>query len=179
MAAEDDSTPDDADEDLRCSLPQALSDAGGLGVHARWMRMALEEARIAAEEDEVPVGAIVVAAGRVVASAHNQREQLADPTAHAEMIALTQAAAALGSWRLERCTLYVTLEPCPMCAGAILQARVPVVVWGAADPKAGAVASLYRLFEDPRLNHRVDHVGGVMADECGRILTEFFRGKRR
>ena len=178
--APDDESPDRADDDdLRCSLPQALSDSGGLGVHARWMRMALEEARIAAEEDEVPVGAIVVAAGRIVASAHNQREQLADPTAHAEMIALTQAAAALGSWRLERCTLYVTLEPCPMCAGAILQARVPVVVWGAADPKAGAVASLYRLFEDPRLNHRVDHVGGVMADECGRILTEFFRGKRR
>jgi len=146
--------------------------------HDRWMRLALEEARVAAEEDEVPVGAIVVASGRVVASAHNQREQLADPTAHAEMIALTQAAAALGSWRLEGCTLYVTLEPCPMCAGAILQARVPMVVWGAADPKAGAVESLYRLFDDSRLNHRVEHVGYVLADECGRMLTEFFRRKR-
>ncbi|NBW87431.1 MAG: nucleoside deaminase, partial [Planctomycetia bacterium] len=104
--------------------------------------------------------------------------QLADPTAHAEMIALTQAAAALGSWRLEGCTLYVTLEPCPMCAGAILQARVPAVVWGAADPKAGAVETLYHLFEDARLNHRVDHVGHVLADECGRILSDFFRGKR-
>jgi len=144
----------------------------------RWMRLALEEARAAAAEDEVPVGAIVVAAGRVIASAHNQREQLSDPTAHAEMIALTQAAAQLGSWRLENCTLYVTLEPCPMCAGAILQARVPRVVWGAADPKAGAVESLYRLFEDARLNHRVDHVGRVLADDCGRILTQFFRGKR-
>jgi tRNA(adenine34) deaminase len=147
--------------------------------HDRWMRLALEEARAAAAEDEVPVGATVVAAGRVVASAHNQREQLEDPTAHAEMIAITQAASALGSWRLERCTLYVTLEPCPMCAGAILQARVPVVVWGALDPKAGAVETLYRLFDDPRLNHRVDHVGHVLADECGRVLSDFFRGKRK
>jgi tRNA(adenine34) deaminase len=155
-----------------------LADLPGGAPHDRWMRLALDEARAAAAEDEVPVGAIVVAGGRVIASAHNQREQLADPTAHAEMIALTQAAAALGSWRLEQCTLYVTLEPCPMCAGAILQARVPRVVWGAADPKAGAVESLYRLFEDARLNHRVDHVGRVLADECGRILSDFFRGKR-
>jgi tRNA(adenine34) deaminase len=162
---------DTFDDELAFSLP------GGTQ-HDRWMRLALEEARAAAAEDEVPVGAVVVAAGRIIASAHNQREQLSDPTAHAEMIALTQAAAQLGSWRLEQCTLYVTLEPCPMCAGAILQARVPRVVWGAADPKAGAVESLYRLFEDSRLNHRVDHVGRVLADDCGRILTEFFRGKR-
>ena len=146
--------------------------------HDRLMRLALAEARAAAEEDEVPVGAIVVAGGRIVGSGHNQREQLADPTAHAEMIAITQAAATLGSWRLEGCTLYVTLEPCPMCAGAILQARIPAVVWGAPDPKAGAVETLYRLFEDVRLNHRVEHVGHVLADECGRILTEFFRRKR-
>lgn len=159
-------------------LDDALAGLPGGRPDERWMRLALDEARAAAAEDEVPVGAIVVAAGRVIASAHNQREQLSDPTAHAEMIALTQAAAQLGSWRLENCTLYVTLEPCPMCAGAILQARVPRVVWGAADPKAGAVESLYRLFEDARLNHRVDHVGRVLADECGRILTEFFRGKR-
>jgi len=150
----------------------------GEPVHERWMRLALNEARAAAEEDEVPVGAVIVAAGRVVATAHNQREQLQDPTAHAEMIALTQAASNLGSWRLENTVLYVTLEPCPMCAGAILQARVPVVVWGAADPKAGAVETLYRLFEDPRLNHRVEHVGHVLADECGRILTDFFRKRR-
>ncbi len=147
--------------------------------HQRWMRLALDEARQAVEEDEVPVGAIIVASGRVIASAHNQREQLADPTAHAEMIALTQAAAAINSWRLEQCVLYVTLEPCPMCAGAILQARVPVVVWGAADPKAGAVESLYRLFDDSRLNHRVDHVGRVLEADCGRLLTEFFREKRQ
>jgi tRNA(adenine34) deaminase len=151
--------------------------AGGPS-HERWMRLALEEAQVAAVEDEVPVGAVIVAGGRVVASGHNQREQLNDPTAHAEMIALTQAAANLGSWRLEGCTLYVTLEPCPMCAGAILQARVPFVVWGAADPKAGAVASLYRLFDDARLNHRVEHTGGVLAADCGRILSDFFRGKR-
>ncbi len=150
----------------------------GEPLHERWMRLALDEARAAAEEDEVPVGAVIVAAGRVVASAHNQREQLQDPTAHAEMIALTQAASNLGSWRLENTVLYVTLEPCPMCAGAIVQARVPVVVWGAADPKAGAVETLYRLFEDPRLNHRVEHVGHVLADECGRLLTDFFRKRR-
>jgi tRNA(adenine34) deaminase len=158
--------------------PDLPSSVPGAAIHDRWMRAALEEARVAAAEDEVPVGAVVVAAGRIVGSGHNQREALNDPTAHAEMIALTQAAATLGSWRLDGCTLYVTLEPCPMCAGAILQARVPAVVWGAADPKAGAVASLYRLFEDRRLNHRVDHVGGVLADECGRMLSEFFRAKR-
>ena len=162
-------------DDLDDTAPDLLP---GGRPHERWMRLALDEARAAAAEDEVPVGAIVVAGGRVIASGHNQREQLGDPTAHAEMIALTQAAATLGSWRLEGCVLYVTLEPCPMCAGAILQARGPTVVWGAADPKAGAVASLYRLFEDSRLNHRVEHVGGVLADECGRILTDFFRGKR-
>jgi len=165
----------DAPEDLDDVDPACLP---GGRPHDRWMRLALEEARAAAAEDEVPVGAVVVAGGRIVGSGHNQREQLNDPTAHAEMIALTQAAATLGSWRLEGCLLYVTLEPCPMCAGAILQARVPMVVWGAADPKAGAVETLYRLFEDPRLNHRVEHVGHVLADECGRILTEFFRRKR-
>jgi tRNA(adenine34) deaminase len=162
-------------DDLPGSLAEALS---GQRPDERWMRLALEEAALAAADDEVPVGAVVVAGGRVVASAHNQREQLLDPTAHAEMIALTQAAAALGSWRLDGCVLYVTLEPCPMCAGAILQARVPRVVWGAADPKAGAVESLYRLFDDPRLNHRVEHVGHILAPECGRLLTEFFRTKR-
>ena len=158
------------------SLQLAL---GGDSAHEGWMQLALEEARVAATEDEVPVGAVILSGGRVIASGHNQREQLADPTAHAEMIVLTQAAASLGSWRLDNCVLYVTLEPCPMCAGAILQARVPCVVWGAADPKAGAVESLYRLFEDSRLNHRVEHVGHVLEAECGRLLSDFFRGKRR
>src|SRR5690606_33049488 len=114
----------------------------------------LQEAQRAAEEGEVPIGAVIVHDSQVVASAHNQREQLRDPTAHAEMIAITQAAEALGSWRLLDCTLYVTLEPCPMCAGAIVQARIPWVVYAAADPKAGAVDTLYRLLSDARLNHQ-------------------------
>ena len=146
--------------------------------HQRFMRMALEQARQAALLDEVPVGAIVVREGTVLAAAHNERERLHDPTAHAEMIAITQAAAALESWRLEGCTLYVTLEPCPMCAGAIQQARLARVVYGASDPKAGAVESLYQLLSDDRLNHQVEIVGGVLADDCGGILTEFFARKR-
>lgn len=130
------------------------------------MQTALQEAQAAMEEDEVPIGAAIVHDDRIIARAHNQREQLRDPTAHAEMIAITQAAAALGSWRLEDCTLYVTLEPCSMCAGAIVQARIPLVVYGATDPKAGAVQSLYRLLNDPRLNHRAEVVPGVLADAC-------------
>src|SRR6516225_11100511 len=119
------------------------------------MEMALEEAGAAAAEDEVPVGAVIVSLKQgVIARAHNQRETLHDPTAHAEMIAITQAAQALHSWRLEDCVLYVTLEPCPMCAGAIVQARLPVVVYGCTDPKAGACETLYRITTDPRLNHR-------------------------
>jgi tRNA(adenine34) deaminase len=151
---------------------------GSLAPDERWMRAALEEAHVAAAMDEVPVGAVILAAGRVVGTGHNQRESLQDPTAHAEMIAITQAAANLGSWRLEGCVLYVTLEPCPMCAGAILQARIPRVIWGATDPKAGAVESLYRLFEDRRLNHRVEHRGHVLESECGELLSSFFRQKR-
>jgi tRNA(adenine34) deaminase len=144
-----------------------------------WMRQALALAHQAAGEDEVPVGALVVHQGRIIASAYNQREQLADPTAHAEMIAITQAAAHLNSWRLTECELIVTLEPCPMCAGAILQSRIPKVVYGAADPKAGAVHSLYQLLTDERLNHRCEVVGGVLATACGQVLTEFFERKRR
>ena len=146
---------------------------------ARFMHRALAEAQAAVEENEVPVGAVIVHQGRVIAEAHNQREQLRDPTAHAEIIAITQAAECLGSWRLENCTLYVTLEPCPMCAGAILQARIPVVVYGAADPKTGAVRSLFRLLEDERLNHTCEVVPGVLAEPCGAILTEFFKTQRR
>lgn len=143
------------------------------------MEQALCEAEQALAEDEVPIGCIIVRGESVIAAAHNQREQLHDPTAHAEMIAITQAAAAIGDWRLEQCRLYVTLEPCPMCAGAILQARVPLVIYGATDPKAGAVASLYRLLDDPRLNHRCEVIAGVLADRCGRILTRFFQAQRR
>lgn len=142
--------------------------------------MALDEARQAVAEDEVPVGAVVVSLERgVLGRAHNQRELLKDPTAHAEMIAITQAANALQSWRLENCVLYVTLEPCPMCAGLIVNARVARVVYGAADPKAGAVDTLFRLISDPRLNHRAEVVGGVDADRSAALLRAFFQGLRR
>lgn len=144
-----------------------------------YMRQALAEAEKAQAAGEVPVGAVIVHAGRVIAAAHNQREQLKDPTAHAEMIAITQAAQAMNSWRLEGCELYVTLEPCPMCAGAILQARIPLVVYGATDPKAGAVDSLFRLLGDPRLNHRCEVVPGVLAAEGGAILSRFFQAQRK
>ena len=143
-----------------------------------YMRLALQQAQAAAEADEAPVGAVIVCDGDVIAAARNEREALRDPTAHAELIAITQAAAALGNWRLENCTLYVTLEPCPMCAGAIVLARIPRVVYGADDPKGGAVRSLYRLLEDSRLNHRAVVVPGVMAEAAGGILSDFFRRKR-
>ena len=147
-------------------------------MHEHFMRLALQEAEQALAEDEVPIGAVIVHQQRVIASAHNQREQLRDPTAHAEMIAVTQAAVSLGSWRLEDCTLYVTLEPCTMCAGAIVLARIPRLVYGAADPKAGAVHSLYQLLSDPRLNHRAEVVAGVLASAGGGLISRFFQGKR-
>jgi tRNA(adenine34) deaminase len=147
--------------------------------HVKFMQQALAEARLAMEENEVPVGAVIVHQGQVIATAHNQREQFQDPTAHAEMLAITQAAEFLGSWRLENCTLFVTLEPCPMCAGAILQARVPTVVYGASDPKAGAVRSLFRLLEDNRLNHTCEVIPDILADPCGTILSEFFKHRRQ
>jgi len=150
-----------------------------LPLHQHFMRMALREANQAAEEDEVPIGTVIVHGDRVIASAHNQREQLRDPTAHAEMIAITQAAESLGSWRLEGCVLYVTLEPCPMCAGAIVQARIPIVVYGATDPKAGAVQSLYNLLTDERLNHRALIIPGVLASDCAAVLTAFFQKQRK
>jgi tRNA(adenine34) deaminase len=148
--------------------------------HVEHMQLALEEAQAAADEDEVPIGCVIVSRERgIIAQAHNQREMLKDPTAHAEIIAITQAAASLQSWRLENCILYVTLEPCPMCAGAIVLARLPMVVYGAVDPKAGACDTLYRITSDPRLNHRAQVVSGVLADRCGAILSEFFAAKRR
>lgn len=142
------------------------------------MRAALREARKAADADEVPVGAVIVHGGRIVGRAHNQRETLNDPTAHAEMIAITQAAEALGRWRLEGATLYVTLEPCLMCAGAIVNARLDRVVFGAPDPKAGACGSLYQVGLDTRLNHRFELVGGVLGEECAAVLQDFFSKKR-
>ncbi len=142
------------------------------------MDIALREAAKAREADEVPIGCCIVRQGRVIARAHNQRETLHDPTAHAEMIAITQAADDVGDWRLTDSTLYVTLEPCPMCAGAILLARIPRVVFGVRDPKAGAVVSLYQLLNDERLNHRVEVVEGVRPHECRAMLQEFFQHRR-
>jgi tRNA(adenine34) deaminase len=148
--------------------------------HVVHMEMALEEAAEAAREDEVPVGALVISPDLgVIGQAHNLRKRLHDPTAHAEMIAITQAAEALQSSRLDGCFLYTTLEPCPMCAGAVVLARMAWVVYGAADPKAGACDSLYHICSDMRLNHRAQVVGGVLAERCGAILSEFFAAKRR
>jgi tRNA(adenine34) deaminase len=164
-------------DDLSLDLP--LSDPRH-PFHLHHMEMALEEAATAAAEDEVPVGAVIASLERgVIARAHNQREQLKDPTAHAEMIAITQAATALGSWRLENSILYVTLEPCPMCAGAAVLARLPMLVYGTTDPKAGACHTLYQIPCDPRLNHRVRVLGGVLADRCAAALSVFFAAKRR
>lgn len=146
--------------------------------HARWMAVALREAETAATEDEVPVGAAIVRDDVLLAVGRNRRERDQDPLAHAEMIAIRAAAAATGSWRLEECTLYVTLEPCPMCAGAILQARIPIVVYGADDAKAGAAVSLYELLTDPRLNHRCEVHRGIGAEASKALLQAFFRGKR-
>jgi tRNA(adenine34) deaminase len=147
--------------------------------HLLHMEMALEEAGAAAGIDEVPVGVVVVHPEHgIIARAHNQRELLKDPTAHAEMIALTQAARFLNSWRLDGTILYATLEPCPMCAGAIVQARIPMVVYGCTDPKAGACHTLYQITSDPRLNHRCQVVAGVLADRCAAVLTDFFAAKR-
>lgn len=144
----------------------------------KYMRVALAEARASLDHDDVPIGAVIVRDGVVIARAHNQREMLKDPTAHAEIIALTQASAALGAWRLTGCTAYVTLEPCVMCAGALVLARVARLVYGATDPKAGACESLYKITQDERLNHRIPVVSGVLAEECGELLREFFRARR-
>jgi tRNA(adenine34) deaminase len=147
--------------------------------HTSHMEMCLEEAQLAYDEEEVPIGAVIVHPDHgVIARAHNQRELLSDPTAHAEMIAITQASAYLRSWRLEDCILYVSLEPCPMCAGAIVQARLPGVVYGCPDPKAGACHTLYQITEDERLNHRCRVIPGVLADRAAGILRQFFLDRR-
>jgi tRNA(adenine34) deaminase len=142
------------------------------------MGLALEEARACLGWGDVPIGAVVVLGGDVIGAAGNQRELIGDPTAHAEVLAIRRAAAVVGTWRLDGCALAVTLEPCAMCAGAIVLARLPRVVFGATDPKAGFVGSLGDLLRDPRLNHRAEVVGGVLADECGELLREFFRERR-
>jgi tRNA(adenine34) deaminase len=142
------------------------------------MHLALEQARAAALHDDVPIGAVVVRDGQVIAARHNERELVGDPTAHAEVLALRDAAAVVGHWRLLDCTLYVTLEPCVMCAGALVNARIGRLVFGATDPKAGAVASLYQVCGDERLNHRPPVTAGVMAAACGQVLKDFFAARR-
>ena len=143
-----------------------------------YMVEALVEAEKAAALGEVPIGAIIVYQDEIIARAHNLRETTQNATTHAELLAIQQACAKIGSWRLEDMTLYVTLEPCPMCAGAILQSRIPRVVYGARDVKAGCVDSLYRLLNDARFNHECEVTEGILADECGGILTRFFRNLR-
>lgn len=171
--------PDNSSAPPKClwsrmiNLPPALSEQ-----HEHWMRLAIDQARRAFDAEEVPVGAVVVHQDRVIGEGCNQRETLNDPTAHAEMIAMTQAASVLESWRLIDCTLYVTLEPCPMCAGAIVQARLPRVVYGTTDPKGGACHTLYQITDDPRLNHRAEVVGGVLEFEAKALLQEFFALQR-
>jgi tRNA(adenine34) deaminase len=144
-----------------------------------FMQLALQEAKRAAEIDEVPIGAVVVKDDEVISKAHNLRETLQDATAHAELLAIKEACEVLGTWRLIGCTLYVTLEPCPMCAGAIILSRVDKLVFGAKDPKGGACGSVVNLTADDRFNHRPEVVEGVMAKECGEILKAFFQGKRK
>jgi tRNA(adenine34) deaminase len=145
----------------------------------RFMRTAIEAAKIAGDNGDVPIGAVIVSQDRIIARAYNQREQLADPTAHAEIVALTQAAAALENWHLHGCTMYVTLEPCPMCAGALVLSRMDRLVYGCDDPKAGACGSLYNIVQDDRLNHRLEVTSGVLKEQCSQQLQEFFAKRRR
>jgi tRNA(adenine34) deaminase len=144
----------------------------------QYIRIAIDQAKIAEENGDVPIGAVIVHKNTIIAKAYNQREQLQDPTAHAEIIALTQAAATLESRHLNGCTMYVTLEPCPMCAGALVLARLDRLVYGCDDPKTGAIKSLYTIITDSRLNHQLDVVSGVLADECAKQLQDFFQKKR-
>ena len=144
-----------------------------------YMQLAIEQAEIAKENGDVPIGAVIVHNNQIIAKAYNQREQLKDPTAHAEIIALTQAAEYLQNWRLNGCTIYVTLEPCPMCAGALMLARIDRLVYGCADPKSGACGSLYNIVSDERLNHKLEVTAGVLEEECKRQLQDFFQQRRK
>jgi len=158
-------------EPVSDSVPKSIPDE-------QYMRIAIDQARIAEENGDVPIGAVIVHKDTIIAKAYNQREQLQDPTAHAEIIALTQAASALENWHLDDCTIYVTLEPCCMCAGALVLARVDRLVYGCDDPKTGAVKSLYNIVQDTRLNHRVEVTSGILADECSELLQGFFARRR-
>ena len=150
----------------------------GMAVHEARMRIALRQAKLAAEAGEVPVGAAIYIGGQLAGQAWNQTRTLKDPTAHAEIIAITQAAAAAGDWRLTNSILYVPKEPCPMCAGAIVAARIPLVVWGMTDPVRGGAVSLFNVFQNPSLNHRVNHIAGVLEAECREIVQGFFKARR-
>jgi len=147
-------------------------------IDERYMRLAIDAAHIAEENGDVPIGAVIVYQDQVIGRAYNQREQLTDPTAHAEIVALTQAATFVETWRLHGCTIYVTLEPCPMCAGALVLGRLDRLVYGCTDPKAGACGSLYDIVRDERLNHRLEVTSGVLADDCAALLQTFFRARR-
>jgi tRNA(adenine34) deaminase len=147
-------------------------------IDERYMRLAIDAAHIAEENGDVPIGAVIVYQNQVIGRAYNQREQLTDPTAHAEIVALTQAATFMETWRLHGCTIYVTLEPCPMCAGALVLGRLDRLVYGCDDPKAGACGSLYDIVRDDRLNHRLEVTSGVLADDCAALLQDFFRARR-
>lgn len=149
-----------------------------MATHVAWMKHCIAEAQRAGEQGEVPVAAIVVSDGQIIGRGYNLRESTGDPTAHAEIIALKDAARTVGYWRVLNSTLYVTLEPCPMCAGALVNTRITRLVYGALDPKAGAVDSLYQITTDARLNHRLEVVGGICADECAQLLKDFFKARR-
>jgi len=153
-------------------------DNSSAAMDERYIAKAIDQAYIAEENGDVPIGCVIVYENRVIAKAYNQREQLNDPTAHAEIIALTQAAEFVGGWRLGGCTVYVTLEPCPMCAGALVLARIDRLVYGCDDPKTGACKSLYNIVQDERLNHMVEVSSGVLADKCSGQLREFFQRRR-
>ena len=175
VAAGKDGTPAAADSTFSAEGEDSLLAAA---TDARFMKEALKEAKKAALEDEVPVGAVVVYQGKIIARGRNRREKTQCATRHAEMIAIERACKKIGYWRLYGCTLYVTLEPCPMCAGALWNARVSRLVYGAADKKAGACQSLYQIPTDERLNHRLQVTSGVMREDCAAVLSEFFRRKR-
>lgn len=161
------------------SGPTELTSENIMDPHRWFMRKALALAARAAEAGEVPVGAVITHRGKLIAQAYNQVELLKDPTAHAEMIAITQATAAVGDWRLGDCILYVTKEPCPMCAGAIVLARIPLVVWGMSDPQRGGAVSRFQIFQSDNLNHRVECQTGIMEEECKAMMVDFFRQRRQ
>ena len=162
----------------RAEEEEMENEVPGMAVHEARMRLALRQAKLAAEAGEVPVGAVIYNSGELAGQAWNQTRLLKDPTAHAEMVAITQAASAAGDWRLTDSILYVTKEPCPMCAGAIVLARIPLVVWGMSDPLRGGAVSRFQILQSAELNHRAEVLAGVLEDECSALIKEFFKKRR-